>query len=82
MSSGPGPVKPWNTIGFALFGAALGVGVGIVHNFIHAFWSRTFQDDLLTHIVARMCLFTVAGAVILGAISAIRNRLMRARWSR
>jgi hypothetical protein len=75
MSNGPSPKQSWNTKSLALYGAGLGILVGIIHAYVHAFWSPPVEDDVLRHVVTRMILFAGAGASLLAGISAIRNWL-------
>lgn len=77
MSNRAGSVEPWKTRRFTLYGAVIGLIVGIVHGYLHAFWSDAAEGDAITHVRTRMVVFIVAGAVLLGAISAIRNWIMR-----
>jgi len=67
----------WSTKRFALFGAALGVFGGIIHNYVHAFWSHPVEENLIEHIQTRMVIFPVIGAAGLAAVAAIRNWLVR-----
>jgi disulfide bond formation protein DsbB len=77
MSNRPGSAEPWKTRRFVLYGAVIGLVVGVVHVYDHVFWRETPEDDLLTHVRTRMVVFIVAGAAFLGAVSAIRNWLIR-----
>lgn len=74
MSNGPGLSRPWNTRHFALAGAVLGVAVGIIHAYVHAFWSP-LEGDVIPHVQFRMILFPMSGAALLASIAAIRNWL-------
>jgi hypothetical protein len=79
MSNRPGSAEPWKTRRFALYGAVIGLVVGVVHVYDHAFWRKTPEDDLLTHVQTWMVVFIVAGAALLGAVSVIRNWFMQRR---
>jgi len=69
--------QPWDTKRLALYGAGLGILAGIIHAYVHAFWSLPVEDDVLTHVLTRMVMFVVAGASSLAAVSAISNWLGR-----
>jgi hypothetical protein len=69
--------QPWDTKRLALYGSGLGVLAGIIHAYVHAFWSLPVEDDVLTHVLTRMVIFIAAGASLLAAVSAIRNSLMQ-----
>jgi hypothetical protein len=77
MTNKPGSTKPWKTAHFALYGAVIGLLVGIVHSYTHAFWSHALEDDLHTHVRNYMIGSIMTGAAILGAVSVIRNWLVR-----
>jgi len=77
MSNRPGSKQRWSKRGLALYGGLLGLLVGVVHSFVHAFWSPPFEDDLVTHILGQMALFIGGGAVGLAAVAAILNWLRR-----
>jgi hypothetical protein len=71
--------RPWSISALAFYGALLGFAVGIVHTYVHAFWSPSQSDDLIPHIITRMVLFVGTGAAVLAAVSAVRNWLVRRR---
>jgi uncharacterized membrane protein YeaQ/YmgE (transglycosylase-associated protein family) len=71
MSNGS---EPWGTKFFALCGAILGMIVGLVHAYDHAFFRPSALGEI-NHVQARTILCPVIGAVLLAAESAIRNRL-------
>jgi hypothetical protein len=81
MTKGPEPRKRWDTAGFTLYGALLGMCAAIAEQFCHAFcpsaWRHTPEGDLFAHVVIEVVVFAAAGAALLGAICAIRNRLVR-----
>lgn len=77
MADKPAPTKPWNTKRFALSGAMLGFVLGVGHAYVHAFWSRALSHDVIEHILWRWVLCVVAGAALLAAAAALRNRLIR-----
>jgi len=68
MSNKPNPRKPWDTTSFALCGAALGFVLGIVHAYVHAFWSQAQEDDLIGHILWTFTFRVVAGAALFAAV--------------
>jgi len=70
VSNGLGPKQSWNTKILALYVAGLGILVGIIHAYVHAFWSPPVEDDVLRHIVTRMILSAGAGASSLAGVSA------------
>ncbi len=72
-----GSAMHWNAKQFALYGAALGFVLGIVHAYVHAFWSQTPEVDVIEHILWTMGLRVVAGAALLGAVAIVRNWLVR-----
>jgi hypothetical protein len=77
VSNKPDPQQRWSKKELAFYGGLLGLLVGVVHSYVHAFWSPPFEDDLLTHILGQMALFIGSGAAGLAAVAAIRNWLMR-----
>ncbi len=77
MSNKPGSRKPWDTTSFALCGAALGFVLGIVHAYVHAFWSQAQEDDLIGHFLWTFGFRAMAGAALLAAVAMIRNRFVR-----
>ena len=77
MTKGREPRKRWDTGRFALYGAFLGFGVGVIHAYVHAFWSGTYDDFLLTHLLTQMVVSVGIGDAGFGAVSAIRNWLRR-----
>jgi hypothetical protein len=83
MSKEVGSTKRWDTMHLALYGALLGIFVGMVEQFCHAFclpfWPQISGDDLFAHILIEVVAFALAGASLLAAISAIRNWFMRQR---
>jgi len=77
MSNRSGPQQRWNTKDFAFYGAMLGLIAGMVHSYVHAFWSPPFEGHLITHVLSKLVLFIGGGAAGLAAVSAIRNWLRR-----
>ena len=77
MSQGREPRKQWDTGRLALYGAFLGFGVGVIHAYVHAFWTGAYDEFLLTHLLSQLVLFVGAGATGLSAIAVIRNWLIR-----
>ncbi|WP_457094521.1 hypothetical protein [Microvirga sp. P5_D2] len=73
MSNRPDPQQRWSTREFAFYGALLGLLVGVVHNYVHAFWDTSYEGDVSTHILTEMVIFIVGGAAGLAAVAAIRN---------
>jgi len=82
MNNGQRSHHPWNTKRLALTGAILGVAVGIVHAYVHAFWSER-AIDVITHVQIRMIIFPAIGAALLAAVSATINLFRRRQdWFR
>jgi hypothetical protein len=79
MSSNGRYSERWSTRSYAFNGALLGLFVGVVHSYVHAFWSPSSQGDLVLHIMTRMVTFILAGAAVFAAMSALRNWLMQRR---
>jgi hypothetical protein len=79
MSNNRRSSERWSTRSYAFNGALLGLFVGVVHSYVHAFWSPSSHDDLIPHIMTRMGTFIVDGAAVFAAMSALRNRLMQRR---
>ena len=67
----------WDTKSFALYGALLGLVGGMTLNFFDAFWGQVPDDDQAMHALSEMVIFILAGALLLAAISFIRNWLLR-----
>ena len=67
----------WDTKGFALYGALLGLVGGMMLNFFDAFWGQVPDDDQAMDALSEMVIFILAGALLLAAISFIRNWLLR-----
>ena len=67
----------WDTKSFALYGALLGLVGGMMLNFFDAFWGQVPDDDQAMHALSEMVIFILAGALLLAAISFIRNWLLR-----
>jgi uncharacterized membrane protein YagU involved in acid resistance len=77
MSDEPRATKPWDTKLFTLNGAMLGFILGIVHAYVHAFWSRPHEEHLIGHIFWSIALYILVGAALLTSITVIRNWLRR-----
>ncbi len=67
----------WDTKGFALYGALLGLVGGMTLNFFDAFWGQVSDDHQAAPVLFEMVIFVLAGASLLAAISATRNWLLR-----
>jgi ABC-type antimicrobial peptide transport system permease subunit len=67
----------WDTKSFALYGALLGLVGGMTLNLFDAFWGQVSDDHQATPALFKMVIFVLAGASLLAAISATRNRLLR-----
>ena len=67
----------WDTKGFALYGALLGLVGGMMLNFFDAFWGQVSDDHQAAPVLFEMVIFVLAGASLLAAISATRNWLLR-----
>jgi hypothetical protein len=67
----------WDTKSFALYGALLGLVGGMTLNFFDAFWGQVSDDHQAAPVLFKMVILVLAGASLLAAISATRNRLLR-----
>jgi hypothetical protein len=67
----------WDAKSFALYEALLGLVGGMTLNFFDAFWGQVPDDHQATPVLFKMVIFVLAGASLLAAISATRNRLLR-----
>jgi hypothetical protein len=67
----------WGTKSFALYGALLGLVGGMMLNFFDAFWGQVSDDHQAAPVLFKMVILVLAGASLLAAISATRNRLLR-----
>jgi ABC-type antimicrobial peptide transport system permease subunit len=67
----------WDTKSFALYGALLGLVGGMTLNLFDAFWGQVSDDHQAAPVLFKMVIFVLAGASLLAAISATRNRLLR-----
>jgi hypothetical protein len=67
----------WDTKGFALYWALLGLVGGMPLNFFDAFWGQVSDDHQATPVLFKMVIFVLAGASLLAAIAATRNWLLR-----
>jgi hypothetical protein len=79
MSHPPEPTKPWNPRDFAFYGGLLGLALGVIHAFGHAFWSQPSDDHPVEHLLWEMALSIVTGAALPAFVAVIRNWLMRDR---
>ncbi|WP_201836006.1 hypothetical protein [Microvirga zambiensis] len=69
----------WDTPSLILLGGLLGLFAAVMHNFYDAFRDAIPEDNLLVHVVSGVVIFVLAGALVLGVISAIRNWLTQHR---
>jgi H+/Cl- antiporter ClcA len=67
----------WDTKSFALYGALLGLVGGMTLNLFDAFWGQVSDDHQAAPVLFKMVILVLAGALLLAAISATRNRLLR-----
>jgi hypothetical protein len=67
----------WDTKGFALYGALLGLVGGMMLNFFDAFLGQVPDDHQATPVLFKMVILVLAGASLLAAIAATRNWLLR-----
>jgi hypothetical protein len=79
MSDKPSPIEPWVPKEFAFYGALLGLMVGVVHAYVHAFWSRTGDANVVEHVLWETVISMVAGAALSAILAVIRNRLAQNR---
>jgi hypothetical protein len=76
MDKVPAPIE-WDIVDFALVGALLGIVVGGLFCCCQMVMSPTHVAD--PHIVRDLAIGGVVGALLLGTLSMIRNRIMWAR---
>jgi hypothetical protein len=69
----------WHTLRLVGFGELVGLLMAIMHNFYDAFWSEYSDEDLFAYLMTRVVVYVLAGALVLGVISAIRNWLVQDR---
>jgi hypothetical protein len=70
-------VRPWNTPGLAYLGAFLGIALATAHHIHHVSVGDLSENNAVVHIFGELFAATSAGALLLGIISEIRNRLVR-----
>jgi len=76
MDKGPAPIE-WDIVDLALAGALLGMLGGVLFCCCQIAMSPTHGAD--PHMVRDPAIGGVVGALLLGALSMIHNRIMRAR---
>lgn len=69
----------WHTLSLAGLGALVGLLMAIMHNFYDAFWSESPDGNIFFYLMTRVMVYALAGALVLGVISAIRNWLVQNR---
>ncbi len=75
--------KRWDTAHLAGYGALLGIVLGMLEQFCHAFcptsWDHSPGENLFIHVLIEVVIGAFAGATLFAAISALRNWLMQDR---
>jgi len=69
----------WETPSLILLGGLVGLFAAVMHNFYAAFRGAFPEGNPCVHIVSGVVIYVLAGALVLGVISAIRNWLMQDR---
>jgi hypothetical protein len=67
----------WNTPGLACLGAFLGIALATAHHILHVSAGDLSENDVVVHIFGELFVATGGGALLLGIISELRNRLVR-----
>jgi hypothetical protein len=70
-------VRPWNTSGLAHLGAFLGIALATAHHIHHVNIGDLSENNAVVHIFGELFAATSAGALLLGIVSEMRNRLVR-----
>ena len=72
--------KPWNTASLAVYGALLGMSLGVMEQFCHAFCPSSLRHtpggNLLTHVLIEVAIGAFVGATSVAIISTVRNWLI------
>ncbi|UVF17958.1 hypothetical protein HPT29_015690 [Microvirga terrae] len=70
-------LRAWNTPGLASVGAFLGIGLATVHHLHHVILDNLPEQSAVVHIFGELFAAMIVGAMVLAAISEVRNRLVR-----
>jgi hypothetical protein len=81
MVNNLGSRKRWDTGRLALYGALLGMFLGMAEQFCHvlcpASWRHGPEGNVFARVLIEVVIGAVAGAALFAAISAIRNWLVQ-----
>ena len=69
----------WETPSLILLGGLVGLFAAVMHNFYEAFRNAIPEGNPFVHVVSGVVIYVLTGALGLGLISTIRNRLMQDR---
>lgn len=69
----------WETPSLILLGGLVGLFAAVMHNFYDAFRNAIPEGNPFVHVVSGVAIYVLTGALGLGLISTIRNRLMQDR---
>jgi len=76
MSRDPKAKDLWDTASLLRLGGLMGLFAALVHHFYDAFWDAAPEANLLVSVVARVVIYALAGALLLGALSCLRSWIM------
>ena len=69
----------WETPSLILLGGLVGLFAAVMHNLYDAFRNAIPEGNPFVHVVSGVVIYVLTGALMLGLISTIHNRLMQDR---